>query len=281
MKKFLSILTVLCLVLLMPTAVLADGDRDPGVYTTAPNGYAYTAPQVEDNTQYLYDFAGIIPDDEEPALREKLASTADRRDCALLVVTTDKTDTDPDYGTAVTRAYAEDFYEANAEGLSEDAWILCIDMNNRVIMTVGYGRFAKEKYVAFTEEVYDDVVGFASEGAYRRVVETFASDVYKLDNWSYAMIPTVGSLMISLAAMVVVLVVVLLRHKSASPKVNSRIPVDLVNPKERDQHVRPMGRHVTSHRIEKSSGSSSGGGFSGGMGTSGGGHSTSGGGGHF
>ena len=205
MKKILSILTVLCLVLLMPTAVLADGDRDPGVYTTAPNGYAYTAPQVEDNTQYLYDFAGIIPDDEEPALREKLASTADRRDCALLVVTTDKTDTDPDYGTAVTRAYAEDFYEANAEGLSEDAWILCIDMNNRVIMTVGYGRFAKEKYVAFTEEVYDDVVGFASEGAYSRVVETFASDVYKLDNWSYAMIPTVGSLMISLAAMVVVL----------------------------------------------------------------------------
>ena len=82
-------------------------------------------------------------------------------------------------------------------------------------------------------------------------------------------------------AMVVVLVVVLLRHKSASPKVNSRIPVDLVNPKERDQHVMPMGRHVTSHRIEKSSGSSSGGGFSGGMGTSGGGHSTSGGGGHF
>lgn len=259
-------------------------DRDPGDYVTAPNGYAYTAPRIEDNSLKLYDFAGLIADDEEAALREEIEKAEKSRKCTVLVVTTRRTAMDLSYGTDVTRAYAEDFYEANRDGLSEDAWIMCVDMNNRVIYTVGYGKYSQEKYVAFTEKVYNDVVEYAGSGNYAQAVSRFAEDVRRLNNPLLAAIPTAVSLIISFVLSLLVAGILLVKHKASSPSSHNKIPVKLLEAEQRNKDVRFIGRHVTTRHISRDNGPRSGGGggsFSGGMHTSGGGMHTSGGGGHF
>ena len=312
MKKFVILLLTAVMILAAPCAALAselellEGDeliqysngnagddaevvteseteRDPGEYTTAPNGYAYTAPKVPDNTLKIYDFADLIDDDEEVALRSDIERAEKSRNCTVLVVTTRNTEIDPNYDVAVTRAYAQDFFEANMEGLKYDALILCIDMKNRVIYTVGYGRYAEEKYVNFHEEVYNDVVSYASNGDYGQVVRTFAQDVYKLDNWVNALIPTAGSLLLSAALAFLAMFILMRRHKHAEPAVAGAPSARMANKKTLKHDVNFLGRHTTSRRIQRetSSGGGGGGGFSGGTFSSGGGHSTSGGGGHF
>jgi len=257
-------------------------EKDPGEYLTAPNGYAYTAPKVPDNTLKIYDFADLLTDAEEASLKNDIARAEKSRDCTVLVLTTRNTEIDPNYDVAVTRAYAEDFYEANRDGLNADAWILCIDMKNRVIFTVGYGRFAKEKYVGFTKEVYNDVVEYAAQGRYGDVVRTFARDVYKLDNWVNALIPTALSLAISAGLALLTMVVLLGRHKSAEPVKAANLSVKVLNKQRLGHDVVFLGKNTTTRHISRDSGGGGdGGGFSGGMHTSGGGSVTSGGGGHF
>ena len=260
-----------------------ESEKDPGEYTTAPNGYAYTAPKVPDNSLKIYDFADLIDDSEEAALRSEIEKAEKSRGCTVLVVTTRNTEIDPNYDVAVTRAYAQDFYEANMKGLKPDAWILCIDMKNRVIYTVGYGKFAKSKYVDFTEVVYNDVVSYASNGDYGQVVRIFARDVYKLDNWVNALIPTAGSLLLSAILAFVAMFIVTRRHKHAEPTVAAAPSARIINKKSLMHDVLFLGRNTTTRHIvrEKVSSGGGGGGFSGGTFSSGGGHSTSGGGGHF
>ena len=315
MKKWLILILSSILVLAFPAACFADDDltlltddysddivqytdgsldgtefyqeetvseKDPGEYVTAPNGYAYTAPRVPDNTLKIYDFADLLTDSEEASLKNDIARAEKSRDCTVLVLTTRNTEIDPNYDVAVTRAYAEDFYEANSKGLKKDAWILCIDMKNRVIYTVGYGRFAKEKYVDFTKDVYNDVVEYASAGRYADVVRTFARDVYKLDNWVNALIPTALSLAISAGLALLAMVVLLSKHKAAEPVNVGQTAVKVLNRQRLGHDVVFLGKNTTSRRITRDSGGGGGsGGFSGGMHTSGGGHTTSGGGGHF
>ena len=258
------------------------GEKDPGEYILAPNGYAYTAPKVPDNTLKIYDFADLLTDAEEASLKGEIERAEKSRNCTVLVLTTCNTEIDPNYDVAVTRAYAEDFYEANSDGLKPDAWILCIDMKNRVIYTVGYGRFAKEKYVNFTKDVYNDVVEYASAGRYGEVVRIFARDVYKLDNWLNALIPTALSLAVSAGLALLTMIILLSRHKTAEPVNVGQTAVKVLNRQQIGHNAIFLGRSTTHRRIQReSSGGSHGGGFSGGMHTSGGGHTTSGGGGHF
>lgn len=284
MKKKLFLILAVLMLFSMPASVLA-ASKDPGTYEKAANGYAYTAPTVADNSLRVYDFADLLTDDEEAKLTDYIRKVEANRRCSVAVVTTENTETDPDYSTGVTKAYAQDFYDANASGFEDDAWIMCIDMNNRVIYTVGHGRFAAEKYVSFTDKVYDDVHKAASEGNYYNVCRGFAQDVYKLDNWVFAMIPTAASLIISAAVSAVVLLILILIHKKASPSLHADVAVNSLNIQQLGHDSVFLGKHTTVHHIPHDDGGSkggfSGGGFSGGMSSSGGGGSFSGGGGHF
>ena len=282
MKKFIPVLLTVLIMLMLPVSIFAEGteEKDPGTYNTAANGYAYTAPTVSDNSKRIYDFDDLLTDEEEQKLTSEIQSVENGRKCTVVVVTTENTALDPNFGTDVTRAYAEDFYDANASGFQDDAWVMCVDMHNRVIYTVGHGRFAKERYVNFTNKVYDDVRSSLSDGDYVSAVKTYIQDVNKLDNWVYAMIPTLFSLFVSAAVTILVLVILIVKHKHAEPINNAKIDVKVLNSKQVKHSTVFLGRHTTSRRIPHDDGGS-GGGFSGGMSTSGGGSSFSGGGGHF
>ena len=257
--------------------------RDPGTYGTAANGYAYTAPTVADNSLRVYDFANLLSDSEEAEITERIRKVEKAKKCTIIAVTTENVATDPNYGTDKTRAYAEDFYDANASGFEDDAFVLCVDMNNRVIYSVGHGKYAGEKYVSFEKKVYDDVYEKAREGNYPGVVRTFVEDVYRLENWRYALIPTAASVLISLAAGLIAAFVMIATHKHAEPAAHNIPAVEILDAKILRHDVYETGKHVTSHRYVRESSSSSGGGgsFSGGTHTSGGGGHFSGGGGHF
>ena len=257
--------------------------QDPGTYQTAANGYAYTAPTVADNTLRVYDFAGILGDSDEASITARIRKVEQSKDCTIVVVTTQNVAEDPNYGTDRTRAYAEDFYDANASGFRNDAFVLCIDMNNRVLYTVGHGKYADKKYVSFEKKVYDNIYAKAREGDYAGAARAFVEDVYKLENWRYALIPTAGSLLISLAAGLIAAFILIASHKSAEPSAHNVPAVELGKPQVLRHDVRQTGKFVTSHRIVRNndSGGHGGGGFSGGTHTSGGGGHFSGGGGHF
>ncbi len=259
--------------------------KDPGTYTTAENGYAYTAPRVDDASLRVYDFAGLLSENEEADLTNYLVRAENQKNATVLAVTTENVALDPDYGVDRTRAYAEDFYDANADSFNDDAFVLCIDMNNRVIYTVGHGRFATEKYVKFEEKVYNDVYDKARNGDYHGVVKVFAEDVYKLENWRYAMIPTFGSLIASVFGGLIVMLVSIGRHKKAAPSKANIPEVELLSGKQTVHESKFLGKHLSTRIRPRSSdndsGGGGGGGFSGGMHTSGGGGSFSGGGGHF
>ncbi|MDO4479360.1 MAG: TPM domain-containing protein [Lachnospiraceae bacterium] len=280
MKRLVALLTALFMLVTLCVPVLADTEeKDPGVYTKAPNGYSYTAPQVPDNTLGVYDFADLLSDKEESSLRTHLKKVEQDRDMTLMILTSKNVPYDPDYGTLVTRAYAEDFFEANMEGLNYDALIFIIDMRNRVLYTVGYGRFSDLKYMEFHEDVYNAVLSPAKNGDYYKACEIFLNKANRLDNPLMAAIPTLLSILISLGISGIVMLVLLIKHSSSAPKNKDKVPVPMMDVRETHHDQRFIGKNVTRRKIETSSGG--GGGFSGGGGSSGGGHSTSGGGGHF
>ena len=265
-----------------------EGPHGSGPWTTNSGTVIYM-PYIEDSSERLFDYADLLTASEEEALRTRIAELEGKKNCIIVILTSNDIPMDYYYGNTTSMTYAEQFYmdlTGYSNTSSVDGFLFLLDMNNRVIYTVGAGRYQAEKYVDFEETVYNDVLSDMRAGNYSGVCETFLQDLYKLENVLYAAIPTPVSLIASAIITLFVLVMLLARHKSSQPVNNAKIAVKTMNYRNLGHRMVFLGKHTTTRHIERSSGSSGGGGgFSGGShsggGFSGGGGGFSGGGGKF
>lgn len=287
MKKVLpSLLLALILLLAAPFAVMAAEDSDlhgSGPWTSN-NGTEFYMPYVEDNTARVYDYADLLTEAGEAALTERILEVQSQKGCDIFILTSNVVPSDLNYETTTSAQYLEQFYMDN--GFTDDCLAMIIDMNNRVIYTMGHGKYAADKYVDFHSKVYDDALEYAASGDYYGAILEFIEDVYRLENVWAAAVPTAGSLIVSLILSVFTILGLVGKHSLAQPVHNAKIAVKAKHYRKVASNSVFLGKNVTSHRIVRNTDSGGGGGgFSGGThsggGFSGGGGSFSGGGGHF
>ena len=278
------ILTVIIMTLLGGCLPLY-ASQGSGPYTSN-DGTVFYMP-VADKTRILYDYADLFTDAEEKELTQKLSLESDEKNCEIMVLTSYDIPRDINYGTETTQKYAEEFMHENA--ISDDRTILIMDMNNRLVVVYGQGRFyGDDKFVKMAEDFYNEIYDDMANANYVYVVERYISYVHRFRNIMFALIPTPGSLAISAVLSAMVLISLIARHKSTQPSKATQIPIKTLNYARTHHNSRFLGKTVTHRVIPKSEPGrgGGGGGFSGGHSSGGGGFSghaggSSGGGGHF
>lgn len=253
---------------------------------TSNDGTVFYMP-VADKTRILYDYADLFTDAQEKELTQKLSLESDEKNCEIMVLTSYDIPRDINYGTETTQKYAEEFMHENA--ISDDRTILIMDMNNRLVVVYGQGRFyGDDKFVKMAEDFYNEIYDDMANANYVYVVERYISYVHRFRNIMFALIPTPGSLAISAVLSAMVLISLIARHKSTQPSKATQIPIKTLNYARTHHNSRFLGKTVTHRVIPKSEPGrgGGGGGFSGGHSSGGGGFSghaggSSGGGGHF
>lgn len=253
---------------------------------TSNDGTVFYMP-VADKTRILYDYADLFTDAQEKELTQKLSLESDEKNCEIMVLTSYDIPRDINYGTETTQKYAEEFMHENA--ISDDRTILIMDMNNRLVVVYGQGRFyGDDKFVKMAEDFYNEIYDDMANANYVHVVERYISYMHRFRNIMFALIPTPGSLAISAVLSAIVLISLIARHKSAQPSKATQIPIKTLNYARTHHNSRFLGKTVTHRVIPKSEPGrgGGGGGFSGGHSSGGGGFSghaggSSGGGGHF
>lgn len=278
------ILTVIIMTLLGGCLPLY-ASQGSGPYTSN-DGTVFYMP-VADKTRILYDYADLFTDAEEKELTQKLSLESDEKNCEIMVLTSYDIPRDINYGTETTQKYAEEFMHENA--ISDDRTILIMDMNNRLVVVYGQGRFyGDDKFVKMAEDFYNEIYDDMANANYVHVVERYISYMHRFRNIMFALIPTPGSLAISAVLSAIVLISLIARHKSTQPSKATQIPIKTLNYARTHHNSRFLGKTVTHRVIPKSEPGrgGGGGGFSGGHSSGGGGFSghaggSSGGGGHF
>jgi len=251
---------------------------------TSNDGTVFYMP-VADKTRILYDYADLFTDAQEKELTQKLSLESDEKNCEIMVLTSYDIPRDINYGTETTQKYAEEFMHENA--ISDDRTILIMDMNNRLVVVYGQGRFyGDDKFVKMAEDFYNEIYDDMANANYVYVVERYISYMHRFRNIMFALIPTPGSLAISAVLSAMVLISLIARHKSTQPSKATQIPIKTLNYARTHHNSRFLGKTVTHRVIPKSEPGRGGGGFSGGHSSGGGGFSghaggSSGGGGHF
>ena len=278
------ILTVIIMTLLGGCLPLY-ASQGSGPYTSN-DGTVFYMP-VADKTRILYDYADLFTDAQEKELTQKLSLESDEKNCEIMVLTSYDIPRDINYGTETTQKYAEEFMHENA--ISDDRTILIMDMNNRLVVVYGQGRFyGDDKFVKMAEDFYNEIYDDMANANYVHVVERYISYMHRFRNIMFALIPTPGSLAISAVLSAMVLIGLIARHKSTQPSKATQIPIKTLNYARTHHNSRFLGKTVTHRVIPKSEPGrgGGGGGFSGGHSSGGGGFSghaggSSGGGGHF
>ncbi|MBR3338589.1 MAG: TPM domain-containing protein [Lachnospiraceae bacterium] len=253
---------------------------------TSNDGTVFYMP-VADKTKILYDYADLFTDAQEKELTQKLSLESDEKNCEIMVLTSYDIPRDINYGTETTQKYAEEFMHENA--ISDDRTILIMDMNNRLVVVYGQGRFyGDDKFVKMAEDFYNEIYDDMANANYVYVVERYISYVHRFRNIMFALIPTPLSLAISAVLSALTLITLIARHKSTQPSKATQIPIKTLNYARTHHNSRFLGKTVTHRVIPKSEPGrgGGGGGFSGGHSSGGGGFSghaggSSGGGGHF
>ena len=253
---------------------------------TSNDGTVFYMP-VADKTRILYDYADLFTDAQEKELTQKLSLESDEKNCEIMVLTSYDIPRDINYGTETTQKYAEEFMHENA--ISDDRTILIMDMNNRLVVVYGQGRFyGDDKFVKMAEDFYNEIYDDMAKANYVYVVERYISYVHRFRNIMFALIPTPLSLAISAVLSALTLITLIARHKSTQPSKATQIPIKTLNYARTHHNSRFLGKTVTHRVIPKSEPGrgGGGGGFSGGHSSGGGGFSghaggSSGGGGHF
>ena len=253
---------------------------------TSNDGTVFYMP-VADKTRILYDYADLFTDAQEKELTQKLSLESDEKNCEIMVLTSYDIPRDINYGTETTQKYAEEFMHENA--ISDDRTILIMDMNNRLVVVYGQGRFyGDDKFVGMAEDFYNEIYDDMANANYVHVVERYISYMHRFRNIMFALIPTPRSLAISAVLSALTLITLIARHKSTQPSKATQIPIKTLNYARTHHNSRFLGKTVTHRVIPKSEPGrgGGGGGFSGGHSSGGGGFSghaggSSGGGGHF
>ncbi len=122
-----------------------------------------TLPLVVDN-------AGLLTDNEEVLLVERLKSISESLEIELAVVTVNST------GGKSAMQYADDFYDYNGYGYGEndDGALLLIDMGEREwwITTHGYGEYYLDDYALY--QIEESIIDYLSDGNFYAAFLTFS-----------------------------------------------------------------------------------------------------------
>lgn len=252
-----------------------DENHDGDDTFVSNNGTVFQMPTV-DSSARIYDFAGLLTDEEEADLRTRLEKAEKEKDIAIFVLTTEDIPTDGYNSSETTRDYLTEFYVFNH--FPEDGFAFVIDMNNRWLYTVGHGKYGDSSFNDTCTAISEKAMVPARNGDYAGAARTFVNEVHKLDNLLYRLIPTPLSLLVSAVLSAITLIVLSIKHKSSQPSA-ANVPGIGVNQYRKLRHdVNYLGTTRTVRHIERTSSGGGGGGFSsGGGGTSGGGFSGGGG----
>ncbi len=269
-----SALMMLCI--LMACFSVSVFASDGNSYTTN-SGDTVVVQQVEDPNVHIYDYADLLSAGEEEDLRAYIERAEAAKNCDVVIVTEPSgyIPWDAYSGTDTSELFAEQFYMDN--GFSDDGVIFLIDMNNRVLWTAGHGSFYTTEYADyFQNTVYEDTVSYAADGDYYGACRVFAEDIYKVNNIRAALMPTIFSVIIGLAAALIAVFAAVRSQAMHTPA-----PAQAAIRTKRYRNVRHnvvlINKHTTQRHID-SGGGSGGGGHGGGHMSSGGGFSGGGGG---
>lgn len=233
-------------------------------------GYKSIAPVVDNTSDGVYDFAGLLSESEKSELNAEIQKIEKKKDYRIVVVTTAENPGTP-------TAYADDFFDFNDFG--KDGVLFLLDMANREqwISTTGVcTEVSGEKNSSFSpgdiEDILDETTSAASDGDYGRCLGNFVNEVKKHGNLLYTLLPTTLSVVISLGLAVLTFIGLVAQHKSAAPVNNANIAVETNAFQVGQNSAVFLGARTLTKRIPKNDG---GDGFGGGGGMHMGGSGTS------
>lgn len=243
-----------------------------------------TIPKVSSDGNRIYDYASLFSEKEERTLadRKEKAERAQKAQFIILTLTSSQIPQDAEGGTETTEKYTEQFYIDN--DFFNDAVLLTVDMNNRVLWVTGHGKYAGDKFVSYTKKIYERINGAASDGDYMKAAETFISMMADYQSVAAAIRPTGVSLIVSVIVTLAVMIILFSMQASAAPSERNAPQIPTKDYRVAAHDVMYTGTHRTVRHIPKNNSGSGGdftGGTSSGGGFSGGGGNFSGGGGHF
>ena len=248
------------------------------------DGTIFRIPRIADKTERVFDYAGEFTSSQQEALRARIAKLEAKKDCAVIILVSSAIPKDINNGSETTQKYLQQFYIDN--NFRKDGAGFIIDLNNRVLWTVGSGKYRTQKFINFSEKVYNDCLNVAKRGDFYAAANTFLDDFDDYGNVLKAAVPTPLSLLVSLAAALLGILGFNIRHRSTQPSRATTPKLRVKGYQSTNHDERYLGTTVTRRHIPRSrdNNGGGGGGFSGGFssgGFSSGGGSFSGGGGKF
>ncbi len=257
-----------------------DGDD---VYVSN-NGTVFRIPRASDPSERVFDYAGLFTEEQQETLRNRIARLQEQKKCDVIILIPDEVPLDVNNGTETSQKYLRQFYIDN--GFQEDGTGFIIDLDNRVLWTVGHGKYVTEDFVKFTNQVYNDCLTAAKRGDFYAAAETYLDDFDAYGNIWKAAVPTPLSLLLGAAASLLGMLGFNSKHKHTQPSRAATPPLEVRGYRSSGHRENYLGTTVSRRRIvhDDHSRGGGGGGFSGGFssgGFSSGGGSFSGGGGKF
>ena len=247
------------------------------------NGTVFRIPRVKDPSERVFDYRGIFTESQQQALREKIAALEAKKKCDIIILIPDSVPLDIRNGTETSQKYMRQFYIDNH--FAEDGAGFLIDLDNRVLWTIGHGKYVTQKFVDFTQVVYEDTLSAAKRGDFYSAARVFLEDFDSFGNVAKAAVPTPFSLILSGFAALLGMLGFNAKHKHTQPSRSTTPPLAVQNYKVISHQENYLGTTVSRRRIvHRDNSGGGGGGFHGGFssgGFSSGGGSFSGGGGKF
>ncbi len=173
-KRIPALLFVLFFCLSVCAFPAAAAEHQDGLSENGSN------PGGVDTSVKVYDYAGLLTEEQLQNLSEKLVTTGQKRKMDLVIVTTDDTK-----GRS-SMEYADDFYDYNGFGFGEenDGVLLLIDMEHRTAWISTTGKAISVINSSRIDKILDKVAPPLTDGEYEKSCLAFVNKTnhYLLDD---------------------------------------------------------------------------------------------------
>jgi len=160
-----------------------------------PRGMPTAKAETFDRSQYIYDFAHLLTDEEAAELQQIASEHGEVRETAFIVITLDEPN-----GKDIVQ-YVEDFYDEHGPGYDQphgNTAILAIDMSERDVYLAGFKKAEQYLDDSRLDLIREELTPDLSDGLYFNAFSTFINSAYEymgndVGNDSYADYGSVGS----------------------------------------------------------------------------------------
>ena len=217
---------------------------------------------VANSSKKIYDFAGLLTDEEEQNLYNEMQNFIEKYNMDIAIVTINK---NPKYSSM---AFADDFYDYNGFGIGNEksGLLFLIDMDKRVMWISTTGRAIKiyndNRIDAILDYTYkkiskEDYNGCANE--FIKYAEYFAKKGESGGDYIYNVTEIIKiSLGISVVVTFIYIIIGCAKHKKPAQKREANIYI--TSPIKLTENADILlDKHITKTYISSSSGGSSGG----------------------